>query len=152
MAIEVKMPNVGESVQEGVIHKWRVKSGDFVKRDDVLVELETDKATVEVVAENSGVIEVLKKQGETVAVGQVLAKIDTDAKAQAGSSSAKTDVPVASTAVPPPPPVVNTSTTLSVSTTSQDSKSLSPATRRAVDEHKIDVSGISGTGKDGRLT
>jgi 2-oxoglutarate dehydrogenase E2 component (dihydrolipoamide succinyltransferase) len=152
MAIEVKMPNVGESVQEGVIHKWRVKSGDFVKRDDVLVELETDKATVEVVAENSGVIEVLKKQGETVAVGQVLAKIDTDAKAQAGSSSVKTDVPVASSAVPPPPPVANTSNTSSVSTASQDSKSLSPATRRAVDEHKIDVSGISGTGKDGRLT
>ena len=51
MAVDVKMPNVGESVQEGVIHKWRFKSGDYVKRDDVLVELETDKATVEVVAE-----------------------------------------------------------------------------------------------------
>lgn len=148
MAVDVKMPNVGESVQEGVIHKWRVKSGDYVKRDDVMVELETDKATVEVVAENSGVIEILKKQGETVAVGDVMARLDTDAKAPAGETKAdapKTDVSAVKQNVPPP---------LAASSTPTGSLAipLSPATRRITEESGVNPSNVAGTGKDGRVT
>lgn len=146
MAVDIKMPNVGESVQEGVIHKWRVKSGDYVNRDDILVELETDKATVEVVAENSGVIEIIKKQGETIAVGDVMARLDVDAKAPAGAAKTevKPEAPKAESAKPniPPPPAASGS----------GAAPLSPATRRITEELGVNPAGITGTGKDGRVT
>jgi 2-oxoglutarate dehydrogenase E2 component (dihydrolipoamide succinyltransferase) len=146
MAIDVKMPNVGESVQEGVIHKWRVKAGDFVNRDDVLVELETDKATVEVVAESSGVIDIVKKQGETVAIGEVMARIDNTAAAPAGkpaqaAASAPTTTPSAVPS-PAPPTAVHAPAEMP----------LSPAVRRMTDEHQINPAAVSGSGKDGRIT
>lgn len=149
MAVDVKMPNVGESVQEGVIHKWRVKSGDFVNRDDVLVELETDKATVEVVAESAGAIEIIKKQGETVAIGEVMARIDNAAAAPAGGA-AKAAAPAAPAApapaaVAPPPPPAPTHAAPS-------DASLSPAVRRMTEEHHINPASVAGTGKDGRIT
>ena len=145
MAIDVKMPNVGESVQEGVIHKWRVKAGDYVNRDDVLVELETDKATVEVVAESSGVIEILKKQGETVAIGELMAKIDNTVAAPAAKASAQ------ASAVPPPPAPA-ASAPPSVHSKEQADIPLSPAVRRMTEEHQINPATVQGTGKDGRLT
>ena len=148
MAVDVKMPNVGESVQEGVIHKWRVKSGDFVNRDDVLVELETDKATVEVVAESAGAIEIIKKQGETVAIGEVMARIDNSATAPAGGA-AKAAAPaapaVAPTVAPPPPPPAPAHA-------SPSEAPLSPAVRRMTEEHHINPANVPGTGKDGRIT
>ena len=65
MAVDVKVPAVGESVQEAMIHKWYKKAGDFVEKDEVLMEIETDKATVAVPAETAGIIEILKKEGVT---------------------------------------------------------------------------------------
>lgn len=148
MAIDVKMPNVGESVQEGVIHKWRVKAGDYVNRDDVLVELETDKATVEVVAESSGVIDILKKQGETVAIGELMARIDNTAAAPAGKSTAQPS------AVPPPPVATATASPAPAPAPAKSGTELplSPAVRRMTEEHHIDPTAVQGTGKDGRLT
>ena len=148
MAIDVKMPNVGESVQEGVIHKWRIKSGDYVNRDDVLVELETDKATVEVVAESSGVIEIIKKQGETVAIGELMARIDNSAAAPAAKSAPPpvpqpaASAPSVAASVPAPP----------AKPAASNEMPLSPAVRRMTEEHQISPAGISGSGKDGRLT
>ena len=149
MAIDVKMPNVGESVQEGVIHKWRVKAGDYVNRDDVLVELETDKATVEVVAESSGVIDIIKKQGETVAIGELMARIDNTAAAPAGKSSSQ------ASAVPPPPaPAAAAPVSAPAPAPSKSGADLplSPAVRRMTEEHQINPAAVQGTGKDGRLT
>ena len=88
MAFEVKVPSVGESVQEGEVYKWHKANGDYVNMDDVLVELETDKATVEIVAEAEGVITLSKNEGDTVAVGEVLALIDTSAEKPAASTGA----------------------------------------------------------------
>lgn len=154
MSVDVKMPNVGESVQEGVIHKWRFKSGDFVNRDDVLVELETDKATVEVVAESSGAIEIIKKQGETVAIGEVMARIDTSVSAPAGA--AKPQAPAASVTPPAPPAAVAPPPPVSVPAAPppvhSSSMPLSPAVRRMTEEHGIIPSSVPGTGKDGRIT
>src|SRR5580698_10397258 len=93
-AVDVKVPAVGESVQEAMIHKWHKAAGDFVKRDDVLLELETDKATVEVTAEADGVIEILHNEGDTVGIGAVIARINTDAKAST-SAKAPADKPAA---------------------------------------------------------
>ena len=83
MAFEVRVPAVGESVQEGEIYKWHKQNGDYVELDDVLVELETDKATVEIVAEAAGVVTLKKEEGETVVVGDLLAEIDTTASKSA---------------------------------------------------------------------
>ena len=144
MAIDVKMPNVGESVHEGVIQKWRVKAGDFVNRDDVLVELETDKATVEVVAESSGVIDIVKKQGETVAIGEVMARIDNTAAAPAGKPTQA--AASATTLTPSPAPSPATAAQAPVE------MPLSPAVRRMTDEHQINPAAVAGSGKDGRIT
>jgi 2-oxoglutarate dehydrogenase E2 component (dihydrolipoamide succinyltransferase) len=151
MAVDVKMPNVGESVQEGVIHKWRFKSGDYVNRDDVLVELETDKATVEVVAESAGAIEILKKQGETVAIGEIMARINNTAAAPAGGAAKPATIPAPATSVAAPTataPVAPPAVPLQP----HADMPLSPAVRRMTDEHQINPASIAGSGKDGRVT
>ena len=144
MAVDVKMPNVGESVQEGVIHKWRIKTGDFVNRDDILVELETDKATVEVVAESAGVIQIVKKQGETVAIGEVMARIDNTAIAAGAGKAATAPAATATAATLPPPPTPQSSPA--------SGQPLSPAVRRITEESNVNPSNVAGTGKDGRIT
>ena len=143
MAVDVKVPAVGESVQEAMIHKWHKSSGESVRRDDVLMELETDKATVEVTAEADGVIEILAKEGATVAIGAVVARIDTSAKAAAAAPQAKAAAPV-----PPPPPGPGAK----VPEAATPEAPLSPAVRRLVTEEKIDPSTVAASGKGGRLT
>ena len=139
MAFEVRFPVVGESVQEGQVYKWRKKTGDFVKRDEVLVEIETDKATVEIVSESEGVLTILKKEGETVAIGEVLASLDASA------------APVVQTPAEVPPPPVS-SAPKSKEAVAEDTRPKSPAVARMVAEESIDTSQIPGSGKGGRLT
>lgn len=142
MAFEVKVPAVGESVQEGEIYKWHKSNGDFVELDDVLVELETDKATVEIVAEASGVLTIKKEEGETVQVGDLLAIIDTSAEASTSKGKAQ------ETHEPAPD---NTQASVASTTESVDNRPQSPAVSRMVAEHGIDTSNISGSGRNGRL-
>ena len=143
MAFEVRFPAVGESVTEGAVYRWHKKDGDFINRDDVLLEVETDKATVEIVAEASGKLAIKKKEGETVAVGEVLATLDTEAK---GGELPKVVEPtkadlVKTTPVPGAQPNVKSG-----------EKPLSPAVQRMAAEHQIDTSKVDGTGRDGRIT
>lgn len=167
MAVDVKVPSVGESVKEGMIHRWHVKSGDYVERDQVLVELETDKATVEVVAETSGVINLSRKEGDTVAVGEVIAAIDTAAAkpaaapSKAGTPGTSTDTPNSSapsaTSVASMPAAVGGPVSHGASPASAAAKvdpvaTMSPAVRRIVSETGIDPAAVAGTGRDGRLT
>src|SRR4029077_4854244 len=81
MAVEVRIPNLGESVTEGTIVRWARQDGDAVKADDVLLELETDKASMEIPAPRPGVLRILKAQGERVAVGDLVARIEEDGAA-----------------------------------------------------------------------
>jgi len=143
MAFEVKFPVVGESVQEGQVYKWRKKAGDFVKRDDVLVEIETDKATVEIVAESEGVLSILKKEGDTVKVGEVLGSLDSSAAAPAPKDASAPKAPAATPASGAAP---------SAAAGSSDPRPKSPAVARMSAEENIDTAGIPGTGRDGRLT
>ena len=83
--VEVKVPAVGESITEATIGSWSKNNGDFVKRNDVLLALETDKASVEVVAENDGVLNIQVPAGQTVKIGATVGSIDTDAKPAAGA-------------------------------------------------------------------
>ncbi|HRO67526.1 MAG TPA: dihydrolipoamide succinyltransferase, partial [Pseudobdellovibrionaceae bacterium] len=86
MKLEVKVPTVGESITEATIGSWQKKSGEFVKQNDVLLLLETDKASVEVVAEQSGVLTTQAKDGDVVKIGSTIGSIHTDAKAPAGEA------------------------------------------------------------------
>ena len=139
MAVDVKVPAVGESVQEAMIHKWHKATGEAVKRDDVLMELETDKATVEITAETDGVLEILNKEGETVAIGQVVARIDATGAASKSSAAGK----VASAT--PPAPVKSGSVV-------DAAPIMMPAARRLMEENQLDAAAVTATGKGGRLT
>ena len=153
MKQEIKVPAVGESITEATIGSWTKKSGDFAKRNEVLMLLETDKASVEVVAENDGVLTILpgNEAGATVQIGATVAILDTDAKPAAGAAAPAAEAPKAAApaqaASPAPAP-----TGATTSSTSAGNQHLSPAVQRIVTENQIDPSTVQGTGKDGRLT
>lgn len=144
MSLDIKVPAVGESVTEATVGSWLKKSGEFVKQNEVLLVLETDKASVEVVAESDGVLTISTPQGQTVAIGATVGKIDPAAAPQAKTASAP------ATAAPTQPAAQKQE--VPVSTAGGADMHLSPAVRRIVDEKGIDPKSISGTGKDGRLT
>src|SRR5205814_9161814 len=102
MTVDVHIPSLGESVSEGVIVRWARQDGDSVRADEVLLELETDKASMEIPAPQSGVLHILKPQGEKVGVGDLVARIDGDGAAR-GTAAAPAPRPVAATPPPPPP-------------------------------------------------
>lgn len=141
MSTDIKIPSLGESVSEATIAKWLKKVGDSVKQDEPIVELETDKVTLEINAPKAGALtEIIAAVGASVKVGAIIGKIN---EGQAGS--------VASTptkaATPAPAPAQETSSLVQ----SQDLP-LSPATRKWVDENQVNPKDITGSGKDGRLT
>ncbi len=152
MISEIKVPAVGESISEATIGEWTKKSGDFVKRDEIILLLETDKASVEVVAPSDGVLTISVKAGEVVKIGATVASIDTEGVATAGltqpaknSDAAKATTP--SSAAPSAPPSSG-----AAPAKSPNAEVLSPAVRRVVEENGLHAASISGTGKDGRLT
>jgi 2-oxoglutarate dehydrogenase E2 component (dihydrolipoamide succinyltransferase) len=156
MAIEVKVPTLGESVTEATIGEWLKKPGDPVKLDEPIASLETDKVAVEVPAPQAGVMGEYKVEvGQTVEVGAVIATIEdssaagatTQVKEREEAQPADQKAPAAAPAPAPAPASASASAEEEDHTTT-----LSPAVRRAVLEHGVDPSQIKGTGKDGRLT
>lgn len=149
MKVEIKVPAVGESISEATIGEWTKKSGEFVKRDEVILSLETDKASVEVVAPNDGVLTTTANAGDVVKIGAVVASIDTEGVATAGVTQPlkNTDAPQTPAAAPAAAPAASGG-----KTHPELQAHLSPAVKRVVDEKGIDPSKVSGTGKDGRLT
>ncbi|MBC2607695.1 2-oxoglutarate dehydrogenase complex dihydrolipoyllysine-residue succinyltransferase [Pelagicoccus albus] len=137
MATEVIVPALGESITSGIIAAWNVKEGDYVEKDQVLYELETDKITSEGLAEVAGVVSLKAEEGDEVDIGAVIATIDESASAPAGGSSEKSE----STAAP-----------AENETPEKKSDAVSPAVRRIAEEENIDPASVSGTGKDGRVT
>ena len=149
MKVEIKVPAVGESISEATIGEWTKKSGEFVKRDEVILSLETDKASVEVVAPNDGVLTTTANAGDVVKIGAVVASIDTEGVATAGVTQPlkNTDAPQTPAAAPAAAPAASGG-----KTHPELQAHLSPAVKRVVDEKGIDPSKVSGTGKEGRLT
>ncbi len=145
MVVEVKIPEVGESINEGVLVEWLQADGTVVSVEDPLLVLETDKITMNVNAEHAGRLKIIAAIEETVEVGQVVATIDTDV------------APISETTAPAPQPSV----TAEEESAPQDAPAedgsasptpgLSPAVQRLVLQHDIDPSLISGTGKGGRI-
>lgn len=159
MKIDLKIPTVGESISEATIGSWTKKDGEFVKRNEILMNIETDKASVEVVAENDGVLHISTQAGQTVPIGSVVGYIDTDGKAAAGAgatSSANVSAAASSAAAAFDKPASTSSTaakpTSAPPPAGASSQHMSPAVNRIVNEKGLDPASISGTGKDGRLT
>jgi 2-oxoglutarate dehydrogenase E2 component (dihydrolipoamide succinyltransferase) len=145
MATEIVVPALGESVKEATVAKWLKKIGDAVAVDDALVELETDKVTLEVNAKSAGVLKEIKVQtGSNVAVGAVLGTIGEGAGAAASPASKAAEAKA--------PAKTEPKAQQAVSKPVSNDSFLSPAVRKLVDDKKVDTSNISGTGKDGRLT
>ena len=140
MSIEIKVPEIGESITEGILTVWERKSGELVEVDDPLFELETDKVTMTISCEKAGQLETLVEEGSRVEIGQVVAKVDPSA------SDSKSEVPsvaeASGSATSTDPPPADASPTLD----------WSPAVRRLVNEHGLDASKITGTGRGDRLT
>ena len=144
MAVDVQIPTLGESISDGVIVRWMKRDGETVAADEPLLELETDKASVEIPAPTAGVIAVLAKEGQTVRVGEVVARIEPN-----GAKAAK---PAAAAPSPPPAAAPAPAVAPAPTATPAAAPPLSPAVRRLVEEKAIDPTRISGTGKGGRLT
>ena len=145
MILDMKVPSPGESISEVEIATWLVSSGDYVEKDQAIAEVDSDKATLELPAEAAGVIEILVEPGTTVAVGQVVCRIDTSAAAPEGGAK-----PAAS-AVPNPMPVA-AAPAPAAATATYATGTASPAAKKILAEKGMDASQVAGTGKDGRIT
>src|SRR5437764_15063071 len=151
MAIEVKIPAVGESISSGVVSVWHKKSGDFVNAGDALFTLETNKVCTEIAADTSGVLDTLVSQGQEVKIGEVVATIDDSKKAPASAPAEKKSVGDAVDASPART-VPGKPTASPTNEKTADGETLSPAVRRIVDQEQLDPAKISGTGPGGRNT
>ena len=141
MILKMEIPSPGESISEVEIAQWLVSDGEYVDKDQIIAEIDSDKATLELPAEQSGVITLKAEEGDVVEVGQVVCHIDTDAEGISKEKPTVSDISEKNPEVKP-------------DTDSDDSKSeiLSPAARKIAEEKKIDISNIKGTGKSGRIT
>lgn len=146
--LEMKVPSPGESITEVEIATWLVKDGDYVEKDQAIAEVDSDKATLELPAEASGIITLKAEEGDAVAVGQVVCLIDTGAAKPAGGSSteAKPAAEAPKAEAPKAEPVQ------APAAATYATGSASPAAKKILDEKNIDPASVTGTGKEGRIT
>ncbi|UYW01247.1 2-oxoglutarate dehydrogenase complex dihydrolipoyllysine-residue succinyltransferase [Flavobacterium agricola] len=145
--LEMKVPSPGESITEVEIATWLVKDGDYVEKDQAIAEVDSDKATLELPAEASGIITLKAEEGDAVAVGQVVCLIDTAAaKPEGGAPAAEAPkaAPAAEAPKAAPAPAQPAAT--------YATGSASPAAKKILDEKNIAATDVKGTGKDGRVT
>src|SRR5437870_4212462 len=153
---QIKMPQLGESVTEGTVDKWLKHEGDFVKRDEPLVEVVTDKVNAEIPSPFEGkLVKIAVSEGETVRVGAVIAQIETGGATAAPAEDKEAGV--AHTELPPEPPggKAPTATAAPVAAGEADGGErarLSPAVRKLAAEHNIDPTSLKGSGMGGRVT
>ena len=167
--IDVMMPQMGESIAEGTMSRWMKKVGDAVKRDEPIFEISTDKVDAEIPAPNAGTLaEVLVQEGETVAVGTVVARIETEAGAAAAAPAPEpaapaeppTPAPAAAAPAAEPAPAAEAAAPASdgessgAPATAEErlQQKSTPLVRRMAEEHGLDIGRIAGTGSAGRVT
>ena len=139
MIIEVKVPVLSESVSEGTLMAWHKKVGDYVERDEILIDVETDKVILEVPSPQAGVIvEIIEQDGAVVVAQQFLAKIDTSAKSEASAAPAASAAKASETTTP------------EVSSNTQTGVAM-PAAAKLAAEKGVDVNAVQGSGRDGRV-
>tara|TARA_B100000795_G_scaffold70562_1_gene49541 strand:+ start:1756 stop:2958 length:1203 start_codon:yes stop_codon:yes gene_type:complete len=141
MIIEMNVPSPGESISEVEIATWLVAEGEYVEKDQEICEIDSDKATLTLAAEESGAISIKVEEGETVAIGDVVCTIDTAAKATASTTSKKSDAPAAAP---------TSAAKVSSKETTYATGTPSPAARKMMAEQGVDIA--QGSGKGGRVT
>mgnify|MGYP002629437101 FL=1 len=156
MILEMKVPSPGESITEVEIATWLVEDGDYVEKDQPIAEVDSDKATLELPAEESGIITLKAAEGDAVAVGSIVCLIDTSAAKPSGNeqpkSSEKKEEPKP---ISQPSPTTNNQQPTTINqqpTTTYASGTASPAAKKVLAEKGIESSAVNGTGKDGRIT
>lgn len=145
--LEMKVPSPGESITEVEIATWLVKDGDYVEKDQAIAEVDSDKATLELPAEESGIITLKAEEGDAVAVGQVVCLIDMSAAKPAGGASV--EAKPAQEAPKAEAPKVEVAP---AATTTYATGTASPAAKKILEEKNISAATVTGTGKDGRIT
>ena len=158
--LEMKVPSPGESITEVEIASWLVKDGDYVEKDQPIAEVDSDKATLDLPAEESGIITLKAEEGEVVQVGQVVCLIDMDAKKPEGSAPAA-EAPKTENAEAPKAEEKAVEKAAIVHEAKKEEKPAaasyatgtpSPAAKKILDEKGVDAAQVSGSGKDGRIT
>lgn len=153
MILEMKVPSPGESITEVEIAQWLVADGDYVEKDQAIAEVDSDKATLELPAEESGVITLKAEEGDAVGVGEVVCLIDTSAAKPEGAKETKTTTDKAAATAAAEKKTTPAKEEKPVETPkTYASGSPSPAARKILDEKAIAPSAVKGTGKDGRIT
>lgn len=150
--VELKVPSPGESITEVVIARWVKNTGDVVEKDDVLAEIDSDKATLTLNAEESGKIEVLAAEGDTVKVGQVVVKIDTSVKPEVKAKEVVGEKKEVVSEKKAEPKAEAQTTKNSTQTTTYASGTPSVSAAKIMAENNVKSGQINGTGKDGRIT
>ena len=161
MTTQIVIPNVGESITSGVIAAWAVKDGEYVERDQTVLELETDKVTMEVPAPASGVVKHSAAEGDEVDVGASVGEIDESA-AKPTASAAPTSAPAAAPSSPAPAaaapaaptataPVASSAVAVATAPASNTDAKATPLARKLADDQGLDLKQISGTGAAGRI-
>ncbi len=145
--LQIKVPTVGESISEVTISSWNKKTGDYVEMDELLCELESDKATFELNAEAAGLLTTKCNEGDTIKIGDLVAEIDTEAKRPEGASAPAPKAEAAKVEAPITANIVKTQTPATYAT-----GSAGPAAQKILAEKGIDAKQIIGSGKDGRIT
>lgn len=152
MILEMKVPSPGESIKEVEIATWLVQDGDYVEKDQAIAEVDSDKATLELPAEASGIITLKASEGDAVAVGAVVCLIDTAAAKPAGGAPAAAPAKEEVKPVAEAPKAAPASAPAPAPAATYAAQTPSPAARKILDEKNIQPSDIVGTGKGGRIT
>ncbi len=143
MSIEIKVPTVGESINEVTLVKWLKKDGEWAERDEVIAELESEKATFEINAEQAGLVKQVAKEGDTLAIGDMVGSLDTDAKAPAKRSAPEVVAAVKQ-------PVTADKISNSTIQTATDIKA-TPVAAAIIADKKVDSSKITASGSNGKI-
>jgi 2-oxoglutarate dehydrogenase E2 component (dihydrolipoamide succinyltransferase) len=147
MSIEIKAPTLPESVPDGTIATWYKKEGESVSRDELLVDIETDKVVIEVVSPTDGVLkEIIKQPGDTIVSNEAIGSVE------AGAAAEKPAQKVEQQEAPAETEKADSGQQAAPESSSDDEPMLSPAAKKLIEENKLDAASISGSGKDGRVT
>ncbi len=147
MSVEIRVPPLGESVVEATVGQWTKEEGAAVRKDEILVELETDKITVEVAAPADGVLgQIAKREGDTVGVGDVLGVLGNGAVAGAAPATAAAEAPASEAPPAAPPPVAESAAP------AEAAGRTTPAARAIAAERGVDINSVAGTGPNNRVT
>jgi 2-oxoglutarate dehydrogenase E2 component (dihydrolipoamide succinyltransferase) len=148
MSIEIKVPTVGESISEVTLVKWHKKDGEWAERDEVIAELESEKATFELNAEQAGVIKIIAKEGDTLNIGDVVCSIDTEAAKPEGTATSEPATPVKEEKAAEPTPTPKPETQ---NPQPQTEVKATPVAAAIIADKKVDVKAVTASGSNGKI-